>query len=462
VTPSRYDGPFPEHRPRRPGTGPWRAKGRRPFGETWWAKAWIEALEHRARLDSNRLPRGRTYARTGAVGEMRLSPGQITAPVQGSRATPYRVTIVISQFSAAEWERVLESLAAEIGHVAALVDGELPPSIADDVRSVGLDLLPGPGDLNCHCSCPDWAEPCKHAAAVCYLVADSLDTDPFGILLLRGRSRKEILQALRARRSAPGNGPGEPDGEDGSASDTSARGSHRSGSRNLRSAHGQEPRDRAARGRTARDLWAAAAKASVVDPPPALPAPRRAGRPTVLAADPPAGSGVDLESIADLAADAAERAVVAARAFVTGSAAEVGALELGAELDIARRAARRIANLDDSAGRRALVELAARSKTTPQSLFARAVAWSKAGADGVVALEESWSPEAALMQEGIERLGPRATLWRNRVTLEGRQLRLGKDRCWYPFRKGPGSSWLLDGEPFAAALEGGTESDPTN
>ena len=80
MSPSRRDwpgGPWPEHKPRRPGPSASRAKGRRPFGETWWGRAWVEALEERAHLDVNRLPRGRTYARTGAVGEITLAPGLI-------------------------------------------------------------------------------------------------------------------------------------------------------------------------------------------------------------------------------------------------------------------------------------------------------------------------------------------------------------------------------------------------
>ncbi|MDQ2725677.1 MAG: SWIM zinc finger family protein, partial [Actinomycetota bacterium] len=177
---------------------------RRTFGTSWWGRAWIDALEVRARLDPNRLPRGRTYARRGTVGELRLAAGEITADVQGSRSRPYQVRIRVRVFDDAEWDRVLDTLAAEIGHLAALLDGELPPRVADDARALGLDLLPGPGDLQPRCSCPDWADPCKHAAAVCYLVADALDDDPFGLLTLRGRDRGEILTALRARRRAPG------------------------------------------------------------------------------------------------------------------------------------------------------------------------------------------------------------------------------------------------------------------
>ncbi|MDA8317473.1 MAG: hypothetical protein M0010_20245, partial [Actinomycetota bacterium] len=92
-----WSGDWPEHRPRRPGPGQ-RRPGRRPFGATWWGRAWVDALEGRASLDPNRLPRGRTYARGGAVGDLVLTAGQITAPVQGSRRTPYRVTVRVRTF----------------------------------------------------------------------------------------------------------------------------------------------------------------------------------------------------------------------------------------------------------------------------------------------------------------------------------------------------------------------------
>jgi uncharacterized Zn finger protein len=184
---------------RRPAAGPRRRRG--GFGLTWWGDAWVTALEERARLDPNRLPRGRSYARGGTVGELAIGPGEVRAAVQGRRARPYQVRVRVRVLDADEWDRVLDAVAAQIGHAAALLDGELLPEVADDVRSAGTDLLPGPGELQPRCSCPDWADPCKHAAAVCYLVAGALDADPFSLLLLRGRRRDEVLAGLRARRS---------------------------------------------------------------------------------------------------------------------------------------------------------------------------------------------------------------------------------------------------------------------
>src|SRR5918994_591835 len=127
----------------------------------------------------------------------------------GRRARPYQVRVRVRVLDADEWDRVLDAIAAQIGHAAALLDGELLPEVADDVRGVGTDLLPGPGELQPRCSCPDWADPCKHAAAVCYLVAGALDADPFSLLLLRGRRRDEVLAGLRARRRSAGVGVAE-------------------------------------------------------------------------------------------------------------------------------------------------------------------------------------------------------------------------------------------------------------
>jgi uncharacterized Zn finger protein len=167
----------------------------RAFGQTWWGKAWIDALTTRARLDPNRLIRGRAYARGDRVSDLDIAPGMVTAPVHGSRPRPYAVAVTVPVFDTTKWTRLFDVLASQIGHLAALVDAELPPRVGSDV-----DLLPGPGELHTTCSCPDRAEPCKHSAAVCYLIADALDTDPFALMLLRGRTKGEVLDALRDRR----------------------------------------------------------------------------------------------------------------------------------------------------------------------------------------------------------------------------------------------------------------------
>lgn len=172
------------------------------YGRTWWGKVWIEALTTRARLDPNRLIRGRAYARGNRVTDLDIVPGAIEALVHGDRARPYVVIITVPVFDDADWAKLLDTMGAQIGHLAALLDGELPPG-----AGTGLHLLPGPGELQITCSCLDVAEPCKHAAAVCYLTADALDADPFALLLLRGRTEDEVLAALRDRRQPSWSAP---------------------------------------------------------------------------------------------------------------------------------------------------------------------------------------------------------------------------------------------------------------
>ncbi|HVM01517.1 MAG TPA: SWIM zinc finger family protein, partial [Acidimicrobiales bacterium] len=182
---------------------------KRGFAETWWGRAWVDALEHRARLDPNRLPRGRTYARHNRVEDLHTAPGEVTAKVWGRQRSPYKVRIRVRTFSEAEWAGVTGAVAAKAAHAAALLDGELDPGVVDDAGTAGVALLPDAGDLQPRCSCPDWADPCKHSAAVCYLVAGLLDEDPFRLLELRGRRRPEVLAAVRrARAGATGSGAG--------------------------------------------------------------------------------------------------------------------------------------------------------------------------------------------------------------------------------------------------------------
>ncbi len=187
-----------------PASGPGPADGEQEFGRTWWGRAWLEALEQRARLDPDRLPRGREYARSGAVGDLVLAPGEARAMVRGRKTEPYQVRIRVRRFADDEWDRVLEAICAQLGHAAALLDGELPPEIADDVADAGLDLLPVGGEVGPRCDCPDDADPCKHSAAAFYLIADALDADPFALFLLRGRTRDQVLAGIRARRRGGG------------------------------------------------------------------------------------------------------------------------------------------------------------------------------------------------------------------------------------------------------------------
>lgn len=176
-------------------------KQRNAFAERWWARRWMEALEQLGL--ANRLERGRRYARAGRVLRLDVVPGRVHAEVQGSRYDAYRVTLRLKTLTRTQWETAIGTLASQALFAAKLLAGEMPPNIEDAFRSVGLSLFPvDRGDLETECSCPDAANPCKHVAAVHYVLAEQLDQDPFLLFRLRGRDRETMLEALRARRAA--------------------------------------------------------------------------------------------------------------------------------------------------------------------------------------------------------------------------------------------------------------------
>ena len=175
------------------------------FAERWWAQRWIAVLELLGL--ANRLERGRRYARSGRVLRLEVAPGRVVAEVQGSRYDPYRVAFRLRKLSRSQWEKAIETLASQALFAAKLLGGEMPPNIEDTFQLVGLSLFPASsGDLATECSCPDAANPCKHIAAVHYVLAEQLDRDPFLLFRLRGRDRETILEALRARRAAEATG----------------------------------------------------------------------------------------------------------------------------------------------------------------------------------------------------------------------------------------------------------------
>jgi len=165
------------------------------FGQSWWAKRWIAVLE--SFNIGARLGRGRSYARRGQVVSLAIAKGSVTAAVQGSRAKPYGVTIRVKTLSEPEWGRILKALSAEVIFAAKLLAGEMPDHIEDVFKEQKVSLFPQKlKDLQTDCSCPDWSNPCKHIAAVYYLLGEEFDRDPFLIFRLRGMDRDELVKAL--------------------------------------------------------------------------------------------------------------------------------------------------------------------------------------------------------------------------------------------------------------------------
>ncbi len=172
---------------------------------TWWSKRFLAVLETIG--VGGRMARGRTYARAGQIVSLDVAAGGAVAQVQGSRPKPYAVRVGVPTFGKAEWALVADALVADSSHTAALLAGEMPREIEAVFTAVGLSLFPASArDLALDCSCPDQAVPCKHLAAVCYVLAEQFDADPFAMLALRGRDRETLLDDLRARRAAAGPG----------------------------------------------------------------------------------------------------------------------------------------------------------------------------------------------------------------------------------------------------------------
>ena len=165
------------------------------FARSWWARKWIEVLES-FDLDS-RLARGKHYARRGQVMSIVIDKGSIAALVQGSRAHPYKVGIGVKVIPAAAWKKAVTAMASEAGFSARLLNGEMPADIERAFESVKVSLFPSSlKELDTHCTCPDWSNPCKHIAAVYYLLGEEFDRDPFLLFRLRGMEREELLEAL--------------------------------------------------------------------------------------------------------------------------------------------------------------------------------------------------------------------------------------------------------------------------
>lgn len=177
-------------------------------GTTWWGQRWIEALENVLRGDSARLARGRTYARAGRTHDLVVQGGKVTAKVTGSRATPYKITIELTELSAPAWTKAIDGLAKKAQFSAELLAGQMPQAIDEVFVEAGVSLFPKQrADLKTSCSCPDWGDPCKHVAATHYVLGEALDRDPFLLFELRGRSKDQVLDALRAARGGVGETP---------------------------------------------------------------------------------------------------------------------------------------------------------------------------------------------------------------------------------------------------------------
>ncbi|MCX4968682.1 SWIM zinc finger family protein [Streptomyces sp. NBC_00654] len=394
-----------------------------PFADSWWGRAWVAALESLS-MDEARLARGRTYADAGHVAAITVTPGRVVAYVHGSRPRPYRAELRLRTFTDTGWDALLDAVAAHPGHLSALLAKEMPHSLADTAQEADTRLLPAAGDLDPSCSCPDHGRPCKHVAALCFQTARLLDSDPFVLLLMRGRGERELLDEL-GRRNA----------------EHSAR---------------ERPAAPAAPSVAAGD---ALAERFLPPLPAPLPVPPHPGQPPSYPDLPGARDPLGLDH---LATDAAARAH---RLLTTGEDPLAG---LTPWQDAVRLAASRpTAGL--TATTRALYrELAYATGRTTTDLARAVAAWRQGDAEGLAVLEASWDPPAGPFDRARPALAaadfPRFQPWRNHLTHPGGalQLRFGHDGRWYGYESDPGADdwWpraTPDPDPVSAleALLGG-------
>lgn len=196
----RWDDPwqkYPASKPLPAEGGLATSKQRGAMAETWWSQRFTEVLESYGL--GARMQRGRRYARAGQVLSLQVRTATIAAQVQGSRRTPYLVTISLPEPTAEQWAAIDDGMRSKVGFVARLLAGEVPTDLEAVFERAQVPLFPRTwNELRADCSCPDWENPCKHIAAVLYVFADQLDADPWLLLSWRGRTRDQLLEPLRA------------------------------------------------------------------------------------------------------------------------------------------------------------------------------------------------------------------------------------------------------------------------
>ncbi len=198
---------FSSTQPPKEGLKPKVLKGK--FNGKWWANRWLESLEQF--IDQRKMTQGRTYARKGTVVSLEEKRGVITAQVKGERYSPENIKIKLKPLSEQKWEQILNKMAGKALFEAKLLNGELPQEIEEIFEEAGSSLFPkNSSDLEYQCSCKNQNQPCKHVAAVFYLLAERLDEEPFLLFKMRGKSREEVIEAIRKKGYKNKNSPETP------------------------------------------------------------------------------------------------------------------------------------------------------------------------------------------------------------------------------------------------------------
>ena len=167
---------------------------------TWWGNSWNKNLESYSDY-SNRIERGRSYVRNCAVLDLKITPGCIEALVQGSETKPYKVSVSIKPLIKGVWEEITKECSGKIDSLQELVEGNFPKALSEFFTVKGKGLFPAPKEINLECSCPDYANMCKHVAAVLYGVGARLDENPALFFMLRNVDVEELISETISKKS---------------------------------------------------------------------------------------------------------------------------------------------------------------------------------------------------------------------------------------------------------------------
>ena len=164
----------------------------RAIAHTWWGKSWNLNLERYADY-SNRIGRGRSYVRHGAVLDLQIDPGKVESLVQGTRSKPYSVVIKIKAVEKMIWKDIKAACEGKLDSLQELLGGKFPKALDEIFMAQGKGLFPSPKEIDFNCSCPDWAYMCKHVAATLYGIGARLDKDPSLFFKLRKAKMKDLV-----------------------------------------------------------------------------------------------------------------------------------------------------------------------------------------------------------------------------------------------------------------------------
>ncbi|MFF9755238.1 hypothetical protein ACF1FC_21075 [Streptomyces sp. NPDC014344] len=404
-------------------------RGGRARGQSFWAKAWAEAMED-VWPEEGPLKKGRSLARTGRIGPITVSTGRVAAEVHGGEET-YRTQLTLTVLDDDEWDLLWEKTAGRPAETGALLAGDLPEDLLEAVEDARVRMLPGYGDLDADCDCDALDHPCPHATALAYQLSWLLDTDPWLLVLIRGRGEQEAVEELKSAvllRALAG------DDEDGEPGETGEGGS----------------RPEATAGTPDPDAYAAQ-RAAYSRPTTALPALPPLPEPPTAPEEPL--TGIEADPLDRLAADAALHArELLAHVHGFGAAPPE-------PLDLWQDTVRLAATHPDP---RAVQRLREGCGRPGEDLDRAAAAWRTGGRAALETLEHSWPPPE---QQAARARTALTTAWEaeelppidvdgNHWTLTGRdlQLRLGRDGRWYPYRRRD-DRWWPAGPPSAGPAE---------